>query len=369
MKKILVVCTTDSMIWNFLIPHIQEWTKENYHVDCACSKTGFYFNELIQKYYMNLYNIPFQRFPFKIVNIWCIFKLYKLIKSKKYSLIVCQEPVGGAIGRIASIFTKSKVVYMAHGFHFYKGASVKNWIIYYPIERILAHFTNVLITTNKEDYLRSLSFKTPQKYMIKGIGIDLSKYNNDFTIKNIKKQELKIPIDSKVILTAGELIERKNISTCIKALANISIKNCYLVICGDGPLKNDLENLCKKLCIQDRVIFLGFRKDLHEIYKIADVFLFPSFQEGLSVALLGAMASGLPVVCSRIRGNVDLIQENLGGYLCKTTDVKSYVKYLKKILEDTSNVMGIYNHHIVQEYSLEKSVKFISGIINQTLNH
>ena len=361
------MCTTDSMIWNFMIPHIHKWQKEGYYVDCVASKTGFYFNELKNKYNLNISELNFTRSPYNFKNLNCLIKLHRLIRNNNYSLVICQEPVGGALGRLATLQTNTKVIYTAHGFHFYQGAPLLNWLIYYPVEKILAHFTDVLITTNTEDYNRSLAFKAKRKVLIKGVGIDLTKFTFDFSMKNRKKQELLIPTNSKVILTVAELIERKNIVTCIKAFYKIKTKNCFLVICGEGPLKEELLNLSISLGIEKKVIFLGFRKDLNEIYKIADVFFFPSFQEGLSVALLDAMASGLPIVCSNIRGNSDLVQNELGGYLCNPTDFIKFADCLDILLNKNNEKIALYNANVANKYGINEAVNFMLSIIEDTI--
>ena len=364
-KKILVVCTTDSMICNFLIPHIKKWEKHGFKVDCACSETGFYFSELKNKYSLNMIKIPLQRSPYKFSNVTSLIKLHRLIKHEQYSLIVSQEPVGGAIGRLSSLFTNSKVIYTAHGFHFYKGSSIINWITFYPIERFLAHFTDILITSNHEDYVRSLKFKAKKKIMINGVGIDLSKYTNDFSLKDSKKKELGIPLDYKVVFIAAELIERKNYKTALLSFSKMNINKCYFVICGEGPQKEELIELTKQLQISEKVIFLGFRKDLCQLYKIADVFFFPSYQEGLSVALLAAMASGLPIVCSHIRGNVDCVVDELGGYMCNVEDFEGFANKIEKILlsSELAYQMGQYNAKCVKKYDINIIVEDMYKIL------
>ncbi|MEG0577625.1 MAG: glycosyltransferase, partial [Bacilli bacterium] len=231
-KKLLVLCTTDSMIWNFLIPHIKEWELK-YDVECACSNTGFYFNELKEIYNLNVIEIPFSRNPIKIKNIKSFFNLSKLTKLKKYDLIICQEPVGGLMGRLVAINKGIKVIYTAHGFHFYKGAAIKNWLLYYPIERILAHFTDVLITSNQEDFELAQKFKAKKIKKINGVGINLEKFNNESSVEiKIKlKKELNIPLNSKVILNAAELIERKNHKIALETFAQLPENSRYFVIC------------------------------------------------------------------------------------------------------------------------------------------
>lgn len=352
MKKILVLCTTDSMIWNFLVPHIKYWNKRGCSVECASSETGFYFNELKKIYNFKMFKLPIKRSPFKIDNLRSYFYLKQIVEERKYDLIVCQEPVGGVLGRIVGHVTKTKVVYTAHGFHFFSGAPKKNWLLYYPVEKFLSRWTDILLTSNQEDYKRAQKFHCKIVDKINGIGIDLEQFNvPDFNADDEKKK-LGLPEEAKIVFNAAELIPRKNHETALKAFAQIKDNNLFFVICGVGELENKLKSMTKKLQIEERVFFLGFRKDWARVCKISDVFLFTSFQEGLSVSLLGAMAAGLPVVCSDIRGNRDVIEEEKGGYLVAPDDIDGFAEALYKVIYDKNNKMGLFNQNIVKKYDV-----------------
>ena len=370
-KKILVVCTTDSMIWNFLIPHIEFWQYKGLKITCVCSKTGFYFEELQAKHGLSLIEIPFSRSPYKLKNIKCLVQLRNIISSQNFDLIICQEPVGGLMGRLAGIGKSAKVIYTAHGFHFYKNAPLLNWLIYYPVEKILSYFTDILITTNNEDYHRSLKFHAKQTVKLDGVGINLSKFTNNSTTRINKRKELFLNETDQVVFTAAELIPRKNYEVALRSFKKIATENTYFVICGVGSEEKKLKHLVNKLHIDKNVKFLGFRKDLHELYRIADVFFFPSLQEGLSVALLGAMASGLPVICSNIRGNVDLIDDKMGGYLYNSNDEVGFSKGLSKLLGDVqlSQSMGNYNATTVKKFEIIKIINDFYSIVEGSLKN
>ena len=229
----------------------------------------------------------------------------------------------------------TKVIYTAHGFHFYKGAPLKNWVLYYPIERLLARYTDVLTTINIEDYERAKkSFKAKKIKYIPGVGIDTNRFQQIDVNKLVKRQEIGVPEDSFVVLSVGELNKNKNHETVIKAIARLNNPNVYYVICGQGVLEDYLKKLIKELGLERQIKLLGFRKDIGEICKVADLFVFPSFREGLSVALMEAMASGLPIVCSEIRGNVDLVKDQKGGYLVKPEDVNGFRMNIDKLVKD-----------------------------------
>ena len=235
-----------------------------------------------------------------------------LLRKNGYQFIHCHSPIGGVIGRLAAHKAHTKVIYTAHGFHFYKGAPVKNWIMYFPIEWMCSFWTDLLITINKEDYAFAQKHLHSKKTeYVPGVGIDLERFSVSHIDKQqyyIKREELGIPCDSKIILSVGELNKNKNHEIVIRALAKLKDKNIHYVIAGTGELKNYLHEIAEQLTVCDRVHLVGFRNDIDILYKLADLYVHPSLREGLSVALMEAIASKKPVICSGIRGNMDLIE-------------------------------------------------------------
>lgn len=272
------------------------------------------------------YDIPFERNPFKAENITAYKKLKKIIDTDHYDIIHCHTPVGAALARLAAREARrkgNKVIYTAHGFHFYKGAPLINWLIFYPTERWLAHDTDVLITINQEDYQRAQHFKAGKVVYVPGVGVDLKKFHVDVTDKAAKRQELGLAADDFVLLSVGELIPRKNHQVVLKALGRLqeqgNLGNIQYLICGQGAKMGGLKALAESLDIADHVHFLGYRRDIPDICSASDVFMFMSLQEGLPVALMEAMACGLPAACTSIRGNTDLIENGVTGFLADNT--------------------------------------------------
>lgn len=359
MSRILIVCTTDSMIWNFLVPHIKEFEKNGHYVECACSETGFFYNELVQKYQIKLNKVSFKRSPYSIRNFKAYKKVRKIIREKQFDTIFCHEPVGGAIGRLAGHKEKCRVVYMAHGFHFYKGAS-KSKKIYYFVEKYLSKYTDVLVTINNEDYEASKKFKASRCIKVNGIGVDTSKFICNPN-RLYLREELKLSNDSVIFLSVGELIKRKNHETFIKSIHMANNSNFVYVIVGDGPLLNRFSSLIKKYNLEKNVFLLGYRRDVSELCNAADVFVLPSVHEGLSVALMEAMACGKPVIASNIRGNVDLIVPNKGGILVDTFDVGGYVDASNKIV-CSINDYGKFNKIFIERFDIKNVAQSILEI-------
>ena len=150
-------------------------------------------------YNVILHQIDLSRSPYSKDNIKAYEQLCKIIIDENIDVIHCNTPVGGLLGRLASQKCKvKKVIYQAHGFHFYKGALLKNWLLYYPVEKWLAHKTDAIITINKEDYeLANKKFhlrKNGKVYYVPGVGIDTAQYKNEKTVRVEKRKELGLNI-------------------------------------------------------------------------------------------------------------------------------------------------------------------------------
>lgn len=358
MKRILICTTILTTIKTFLIPHIRVLQEMGYSVDVAGNKDVSELDELVDK----VFDIPYQRSPFSTLNLTASRKLREIVSNNKYDIIHFHTPVASAFGRwTIKEFRKTgtKIFYTAHGFHFFKGAPLKNWLVYYPVERFLSHYTDVLITLNKEDYNRANTFKAQKVVYVPGVGLDIEKYGSVSVDRNAKRAELGIPTDAVVILSVGELNENKNHEIGIRAVKMLKNPNIYYIICGEGNLRSYLVSLGESLGIADKVKLLGFRTDVREIYSIADIFIFPSFREGLSVSLMEAMAIGLPVVCSNIRGNIDLIENDKGGYLVDPDSVDGFVKGIGRILTEDNKSMSLINKETVRQFDLTNANKEI----------
>lgn len=351
-KKVLFVATTAKGHLNvFHIPYIQLFKEKGWQVDSVTNG-----DEKVP-YVDNDYAVPMERSPFKMGNLKAIWHLCAIMKKRKYTLVICHTPMGGVVARLAArICGVAPVIYMAHGFHFYKGAPLVNMLLYKNMERFLARWTDGLIVINKEDYEAAQKLKLRKNgkvFFLNGIGADIKSIKEVRIDKNEKRKELGIKEDAFVLLCVGELNHNKNHISAIKALTECRVKTAILMICGRGELEKELPQATKELNIADRVMFCGYRTDINEILQVADVFLFPSFREGLSVSLMEAMASGLPVICSDIRGNRDLIDEN-GGFLLAPDDVQGMSRSIDKLSCEKAlrKRMGDYNAKKAEKYDL-----------------
>jgi glycosyltransferase involved in cell wall biosynthesis len=364
--KILYVTTISNTVNAFLIPHIQLLVEQGHQVDMAFNIVQEVNPELI-KMGCKIHNIEFQRSPLDRKNYLAYKNLKKLIQNEGYDLIHTHTPVASACVRLACRKMQGvKVIYTAHGFHFFKGAPLINWLVYYPIEKYLAKYTDILITINKEDYNRAKSsFKADRVVYIPGVGLDTQRFDTILVDKSSKRKELGLPEDAIIILSVGELNKNKNHETVIRAVAKLNNPAIYYVICGRGPLEDNLRRLSKELGLENRVKLLGYRKDIIEICKTAEIFVFPSFREGLSVALMEAMACGLPVICSDIRGNRDLMENSESGQLVKPNDFEEFAKSINKVLMCNENRIDVNNKVAIKAFDIRNIVQRMQEIYSQ----
>jgi len=327
--KILYV-TTVGITMGFFKELIKELMEDGHTVDIATNETEYQVPDFYRELNCKIYPLDCSRSPFDKGNIVAIKQIKQLVEKNQYDIVHCHTPIAAMCTRIACRKIRkrgTKVFYTAHGFHFYNGAPLKNWLIYYPAEWICAFYTDVLVTINTEDYNRAQKhMHAKQIEYVPGVGIDVEKFANIKVDRLEKRKELGIPKDAFLLLSVGELNENKNHQIVIRALAEIEKDDIHYVVAGEGSLRNYLNDLAVSLGVSDRLHLLGFRDDVAELYKVADLFIHPSYREGLPVAVLEATASGIPTIVSCVRGCRDIEKENL---FCPS-EVKSLINKLEK---------------------------------------
>lgn len=333
-NRVLMTATVPSMIGQFNMNNIKALIDMGYEVDVACdfTDTSVWPVERIQKFKKQMVEmnvkciqLDFSRSPFKLNRHWQSYKeIVKLINERDYAFIHTHTPISSAVVRLAAHKTDTKVIYTAHGFHFYDGAPLKNWLIFYPVEKFLSRYTDMLITINKEDYKRATEkFHAKKTVYIPGVGVDVEKFAPRQSGRDKIRTEFALKDTDLMLLSVGELNENKNHTSVIKAIAGMGIT---YVIVGKGNKEVVLKALAEDNNVDLRLT--GFRSDVADFYDAADAYILPSIREGLNVSLMEAMASGLPVVCGKIRGNVDLVDdEHCLFEPLDTEGIKSAVAY------------------------------------------
>lgn len=364
--KILYI-TTIGTTMNFFKSFIDDLIKGGNTVDIACNQT----DSAVPSFYIErgckVFDLSCSRSPLNKGNIKAIGEIKKLLAENRYDIVHCHTPIAAAATRIAARKARkngTRVIYTAHGFHFYKGAPFKNWLIYYSIEKLCAHFTDILITINKEDYaLAKQKLKAKRIEYVPGVGVDIEKFSSCVINKAEKRKELGVPENATLLLSVGELNKNKNHETVIKAIAALNNTGIYYLIAGKGDLKDYLNDLIKSFNLENNIKLLGYRTDASELYKAADIYCHPSFREGLPVAVIEAIADGLPLIVADNRGTRDLCQNNINGLVCSPSSSSEFAKAIKKLTDDFSlcEKMSNENKKTAGNFDIEK----INSIMNK----
>lgn len=337
-RRVLMVATVPSMIGCFNMDNIRILLDMGYEVHVACNfkdKSVWSKQDVhtlvskLKKESVKCHQISFGRNPFSLENIKSERQIKRLLSLYRFDIVHCHTPVASAITRIAAIKSRdagTAVIYTCHGFHFHKKAPIKNWVFYYPIERFLARFTDMIIAINKEDYSVIKRFRTNAVKYIPGVGVDTALIRNLECDEKKIRDEIGVPHDAFVILTIGELSERKNQSVIIDAISRIKDNDIYYVICGSGAKEEEYKKFAKEKGIAQHVIFMGQRehKWVMRLSHAVDLGAVPSLIEGLGLAGIEIMAAGKPLIGSNIHGIKDYLIDGETGISCNPKDVQQF---------------------------------------------
>ena len=370
MKKLLIT-STDLMMIQFLVPHVKYLSENSFHVEIACSVVGDRIEDVrtaLSGVAKKIHTVRLERSPVSPNNLKGYGDMKRLLEENKYDIIWTNEPVMGVVTRLAARKLRrqgTKVIYMCHGFHFYKGASLPSWLLYYPVERFMSRFCDMIVTINHEDEARAKTFHCPRVAHINGIGVDFSRLHCTVT-REEKRRELGVTDEDILVLSVGELQTRKNHEAIIRAIARLNNSHVKYMICGLGVLLEHLQKLAEDLGIRDQVSFLGYRMDIPEIMRAADIYAHPSKREGLGLASLEAMASGLPLVTSNIQGIPDYVENGVTGYMCDPEDVEGFAEHLRLVVEDRELRLTIdrTNMERVKKYAITEIQPIIADLFD-----
>ncbi|HOP11167.1 MAG TPA: glycosyltransferase family 4 protein [Oscillospiraceae bacterium] len=379
--KVLMTASVASMIDLFNMSNIDVLQSMGYEVHVAANfqsgnitdqKRVDEFKAELAARGIKVYDIPVPRNIFAFKKIAESDRMFrKIYTENQYRFVHCHSPIGGVLARLCARKVRkkqgTKMVYTAHGFHFFNGAPLHYWLFYFPIEWYCSFFTDVLITINHEDFrFAQKHLRAKKTTYVQGVGVDLLRFSEGTAALQTLRKELGIPEDAFAVITVGELSARKNQQVILKAIA-ASNRNIHYILVGFGQEEHYLRRLSEEFGITDRVHFLGYRSDVADLYHAADVFCFPSFHEGLSLSLMEAMASGLSVLCSDIRGNRDLIVDKKGGFLYAPTDVSAFAEGLTILVDDPSlrARFGAFNAERIRDFSSEVIGEKMRGIYRE----
>jgi glycosyltransferase EpsD len=368
--KILFVTTISNTINAFLTPHIKMLIEQGHEVDIACNIIGKITPELLN-WGCRVHCIEFSRDPFNKSNYKAYKKIKNLVLSEGYELIHTHTPVASFLTRFACRNIPGvKILYTAHGFHFYKGAPIKNWIVYYTLEKLAARWTDGLLTMNEEDYKAAKKLrlrKANAVYKVNGVGVDLQKFIPQTPEKKKElREEYGFDDDDFVLIYAAELNYNKHQDLLIKAidLVRNKIPRIKLLLAGRGDYSDRYKQLVKKFNLEENIHFLGHRDDIANLLHIADLAVSSSRREGLPVNVMEAMATGLPLVVTACRGNRDLVEDGVNGYMVGIDDVLGFAKAVEKLYasKEIRKRFGENNQNLIKQYSLDKVLEEMNKV-------
>ena len=359
--KILYVATVLSHICQFHLPYLRMLKEQGHEIHVAAHDNLAMKNGLQLRYADRHIEIPFERSPFDRRNIKAYRRLKELIDRENYDLIVCNTPVGGVLTRLAAKKAKkrgTKVVYIAHGFHFFKGAPVKNWLLYYPLEKHLSRLCDVVVTINEEDYQLAKRCFPGRVEHIHGIGVDGDRFHPMSEEEQLALRRAEgLSEKDYVVLCTGELNENKNQKTLIAAAALLKdkIPNLAVLLAGNGPKEQELRMQIRKLGLEESVRLLGYRTDLEHIVPAVDLVVSCSRREGLPLNIVEAMLCKKPVVASVNRGHRELVKDGTNGFLLSPESEEEYAEHIFLLSQNNkiAQSFGDSGFKIAQKYTFE----------------
>lgn len=378
-RKILILTSVGGFVTQFELENIkilQELGYTVYHATDLENPSYPMHRERLEQMGVQLYHVPIAKSPYLFSSNWKAYQeLEDIIKREQIEVIHCHNPVGGVLGRLLGFrFAKKgiKVIYTAHGFHFYAGAPLKNRVFFYPVEKFLARATDVLITINREDYENGKKMHLRpggQVYQIPGVGIREERlYELPNANVEIRKR-YGIPMEAFHMVSVGELNQNKNHAVVIRAIARMKELDIYYTICGEGTEREHLQELIKSLGLEKRVFLAGYQEEIAPYLQSGDVFVFPSIREGLGMAALEAMAMGLPVIATKNRGTLEYIKDGENGFFCPWNNSMEFAKAIMTLYGNPRKrrEMGSCAKETAATFKVEETVKKMREIYQKLL--
>ena len=372
MKKVLIAANVYKHLFTFHLPYIQMLKDNGCQVDVIAARDDRDVTNADNCYYWDL-----TRSPYSFRNIKAYKQLKKLVKKEKYDLIHCHTATAAAITRLAMRKARkkgTKVIYTAHGFHFYKGSPLLYWICYYPIEKFVSRWTDAIVLINIEDYnlVQKKGFKNKKTYYLNSIGINSKRFERT-AIENsgtIRREE-GYHENQFLMIYVAEFIHRKNHRFLIEASLELAkqMDDFKILFVGRGALKTTIQKYALSIGAIQYIDFMGVRFDLDRLFPMCDVGISSSRQEGLPMAVAEAMLCGLPVLATQDRGHRELVRHGETGFLFEQGNIAEFVTYAVMLNENPDHraKMGKAAYLHAQKFKIEQSLKRMAEIYSEML--
>lgn len=360
--KVLFVATVRSHIGQFHMPFIRKLKELGFTVDAAFKDNSADKPGLDLSGIDNIFEVNFSRSPYSFDNIIAYRQLKKIIENGDYDAVHCHTPMGAVVTRLAGRSARkkgTKIIYTAHGFHFYKGAPVLNWKVFYPIEKYLSKYTDCLITINQEDYdIAVKNFKTEKIYKVNGVGVDIDKFHlAGEAEKSALRKEYGFNDDDFIMIYPADFCERKNQMMLLKAMTIIRKKhdNVLLLLPGLKTKADECLEFCKQNSLLECVRILDYRRDIDKLDALSDMSVSSSRQEGLPINLIEAMSMGNAIAATDVRGNNDLVLNEKNGYLIPLNNSEMMAEKIIELIENKNklNKFSQENLKMAKKYSVD----------------
>jgi glycosyltransferase involved in cell wall biosynthesis len=309
--------------------------------------------------------------------------LYRLMRSRRPLIVHTHMAKAGSLGRLAAVFynltrgsnPRARIVHTYHG-HVLEGyfGGVKT-SVFIALERLLARFSDAIVAIAprvRDELLIEHRIGTAAKYHIIPLGFDLEPFAAvDDRARQAARDELQIPAEVPVLTTVGRLTAIKDQMTLLSIARQVADRRPDLVvlIVGDGELRRQLEAAAAGLRLSGNVRFLGWRRDLATIYAATDVFALTSRNEGTPVALIEAMAAGVPGVATNVGGVPTVIADDSMGVLVPLDDTAAFVAGVLRLLEapDRAAMAAGARAHVLAHFDSRRLVRDIEGLYRALL--
>lgn len=319
------------------------------------------------------YDVPITRSPISLNNLIAFFKLLKIIYTHNINIIHCHTPTGGVLGRLLKIGKPGlKVIYTAHGFHFYNGSSIINWLLFFPIEYLLSFLTDAIITINSEDFVLANKYFHTRIFHIDGVGVNLTRFHPDVSAYISGRSELNVNDSTIIYIYVSQFIKRKNHRLLIDSFRKLLKLNpdSLLLLVGTGSNMESIKQLVTDYGLVANIMFLGYRSDVEKLYQLSDVLVSTSSQEGFPINLVEGLASGLPLVVSDIRGHRDIVLKAPNNFM--VNDYSDYEFSMKmydagKVVSDKNFSCSMYVDSAIN-FDINNSLLQMSKIYSEVLN-